>query len=289
MTDTARPDDTTDMSTAITHAVPGWALPLWQAAMCPRGVHAFDEVISLGQDDEEHYLHCDACGLRALIDDVEEADARTPAHPRRALLARSAGLLVDALDATLAKPAELALHLLGSRNAARAMTDPRYRELRAKRDPHPFRATLEQWNAEFDLLETHSDHPRWEPAARALTRRPLRSAVSRVRCAVQRLTRSWDDTATYNLDDHLASTLGAQLLHLADIAHGWPQSEEFPTFADYQDALRTHGTALLAYANRWSTLDAADHAEQRKREEELRVAAAAALHWVAEHFGSLWD
>ena len=43
----------------FTHFVPIRALGLWRRFMCPRGVHAFDEVFTM----EGNYLHCDACEL----------------------------------------------------------------------------------------------------------------------------------------------------------------------------------------------------------------------------------
>ena len=40
-------------------------LRLWKCFMCPRGCHLLDEVWGIwGEDDDpQHYLICDACGL----------------------------------------------------------------------------------------------------------------------------------------------------------------------------------------------------------------------------------
>lgn len=46
---------------------------LWKRFLCPRNIHLFDEVLS-----EEHYLHCDACGLDVhILGFEEEKDAIT--------------------------------------------------------------------------------------------------------------------------------------------------------------------------------------------------------------------
>ena len=42
------------------------ALRKWKARNCPKGIHAFDEVLS-----DEHYLSCDACGLCVHIAGIE--------------------------------------------------------------------------------------------------------------------------------------------------------------------------------------------------------------------------
>ena len=78
----------------------------------------------------------------------------------------------------------------------------------------------------------------------------------------------------WNLGSALCRSLGGQLLHLAATTHGWPAGEEFPTDEDWARTHRVHGQALLAY-------DAGDA--------DRAAAARAALHWVADHLGQLWD
>lgn len=43
----------------ITHDVPEEELDKHKEEKCPKGIHAFDEVLS----SFAHYLHCDACGI----------------------------------------------------------------------------------------------------------------------------------------------------------------------------------------------------------------------------------
>jgi hypothetical protein len=118
---------------------------------------------------------------------------------------------------------------------------------------------------------------------RFLTGQPIASAIKNAKYARQRVTRGWDDTATWSLDTHLARTLGAQLSHLADVTHGFPSGRTYQEFEQWQEALRTNGKALTLYAEGIHEYeDNIDHAK-------LIADAEAALHWVADNFGSLWD
>jgi hypothetical protein len=101
------------------------------------------------------------------------------------------------------------------------------------------------------------------------------------RHAWQRLNRGWDDSATWNLDRYLTATLGAQLNHLADTTHGWPnQTHETPEA--WEAALRTNGAKLAYYGH----LDFASTPEQW---EAAYAGAQEALTWVAANLRDLWD
>lgn len=118
---------------------------------------------------------------------------------------------------------------------------------------------------------------------RFLYARPIGSAKRQIRWAYQRLTRGWDDTATWSLDTHLAKTLGEQLKHLANTSHGYP-SPEHETFEDWIADLNKNADALIAYGNKWdNNIDTIDE------EADLLVEAQKAMHWVANHLPSLWD
>jgi hypothetical protein len=105
-----------------------------------------------------------------------------------------------------------------------------------------------------------------------------------IRFAWQRLTRSWDERAVWALDDHVAKTLGAQLLLLAEIGHGWPGPERgWDTYEEWEAALRARGEALLAY-HRCNAFEV-EVAEW----EAVYQQAQEALRWVADHFAMLWD
>lgn len=49
------------------------ALWLWRRFMCHRQQHLFDEVWAVKSEDypDNHYLHCDACGLTIYIKYME--------------------------------------------------------------------------------------------------------------------------------------------------------------------------------------------------------------------------
>jgi hypothetical protein len=109
------------------------------------------------------------------------------------------------------------------------------------------------------------------------------NARNQVRWAWQRVHRGWDDRALWSLDTWLAGTLGAQLVAMADVAHGWPiPSGEFEwTFESWTEALRVHGEGLLTYAEHDDTLP--------PRSFDPTEVAQADLHWVADHLPNLWD
>jgi hypothetical protein len=123
-------------------------------------------------------------------------------------------------------------------------------------------------------------------------RRGLINAPGNARCAYQRLTRGWDDKSVWDVRDHLARTLGAQLVRMADVAHGYPAGidirfvpdvpEDDEALADWVAELRTHGEALLAYHVGHDDIAWDDRGE-------FALPAQAALRWVAEHLDDLWD
>jgi len=105
----------------------------------------------------------------------------------------------------------------------------------------------------------------------------FRSAISEIRFAYQRVVRGWDDRALWSLDHHLAKTLGAQLLRMADIAHGYP-CEDGWTFERWTAELRQHGKTLAAYGD-----------SEGREYDTVYPSAREALEWVAANLGSLWD
>jgi hypothetical protein len=106
-------------------------------------------------------------------------------------------------------------------------------------------------------------------------------------CARQRLTRGWDVRSVWGLDYWLGRTLGAQLVYMADIAHGWPGDYE-GGFDKWVADLRLHGEALLHYARSSDDIKytlTLSHDDEKAIHEQ----AQAAMHWVADNFGALWD
>lgn len=112
-------------------------------------------------------------------------------------------------------------------------------------------------------------------------------ARTAVICGHQRLVRSWDVRSVWGLDHWLGRVLGAQLVRMADIAHGWPGDYE-GGFDQWVADLRTHGEALKHYAR--ANDDLKYHLSlTREDQEDIDHGARTAMHWVAENFSALWD
>lgn len=113
-------------------------------------------------------------------------------------------------------------------------------------------------------------------------RNPYRTATLAVRHAWQRVVRGWDDRALWSLDDHVAKTLGGQLVAMARSAHSYPGDEVYSSFDQWRADLVKHGEALLVYQVK--------HYEVYGDEwDAIYGPAQEALRWVAEHFAALWD
>lgn len=131
------------------------------------------------------------------------------------------------------------------------------------------------------MIEAQRKRERWyKPGVWMLyaARRKARSARFQVRMAWQRVFRGWDDSAVWSLDDHLAKSLGEQLVALSK---GWGYPDGY-TPEEWKAALAKHGTALLAYRKVHYDVDGDEW-------EALYMPAQEALRWVADNFCALWD
>lgn len=144
--------------------------------------------------------------------------------------------------------------------------------------------TFKHWDTQDKIMKEITPPPAAMPVYRFLKTRPIRRGLLNIKYAYQRLTRSWDDTATWSLDTHLCLTLGQQLKHLAKTTHGWPQSDKYPTFEQWQEALNHHGDQLIAYGQKWD-----DDSDPLDKENKKFKAAQTSLRWVAANLGGLWD
>ena len=144
--------------------------------------------------------------------------------------------------------------------------------------------TWEDWEVQHNIRASVKTDPIALPLYRYFRSRPIGRIKASIIHAAQRLNRGWDDTATWSLDTHLCRTLGPQLKHLAATTHGWPQSDKYPTFEDWQKALNEHGDILIAYGNKWEAEDFSYLQEKKQL-----AAAQKSLRWVAENLGGLWD
>lgn len=208
-------------------------------------------------------------------------------------LGRGIAAAAEGIDSALKFVAEKPLDRLYDRNEKAALQVKEYADIEAKRHIPGERTiilTSEEHGLDWDAFERQmeirsqvSRHPWWEGMARVLINRPLSGAVSSVRRAGQRVKRGWDETATWSLDTHLGRTLGSQLIALAEVSHGWPQSDEFPEYEDWTAALRAHGATLIEYGRKHDT------DLTMEQETALYTEAQKSLRWVADNLGSLWD
>lgn len=184
-------------------------------------------------------------------------------------------VLAAPFDAVLAAPAHVYLSAVERVRVNRARRLPEY-----PRAEVTFDDFLTRHDLEMEALPTVPG----EVFAHCLVSRPVWSGLMQVRFAYQRVVRGWDDRSLWSLDTHLARTLAEQLDALAEEAHGWPQGDEFPTFEDWQKALRENAARLHAYQACLfdPTGDEYDIAD-------VMSEGQAALRWVADHLPSLWD
>ena len=179
-----------------------------------------------------------------------------------------------------------------------AMLDPQYAEIeKLRKDPKSPNTImiddkkglgLEQLEYQHQILHK-TPQPLFMPIYRYLSNNPINTIINNTKHAYQRLTRSWDDTATWSLDHHLCLTLGNQLKHLSETTHGWPQSKTYPTFEHWQTALNINGDMLIAYANKEHLIYTQDNKYNTELEKQLTKNAQKALRWTATNLQSLWD
>jgi hypothetical protein len=195
--------------------------------------------------------------------------------------------LASTLDGSALSPAwwgKRAHSCFYERRHHRAAADPEWADIEARRhaDGDEFTTflsedlTWEDWERQRDIAMRITPASLLEKGSLLLSEVSYLSAVRAVTHASQRVVRGWDDRTLWSLDHSLAETLGAQLTRLADVAHGWPGNEEFPTFEDWTAALRENGAKLSAYG--------ADDENG-----DLYAGAQDALRWVADHLGYIWD
>lgn len=223
------------------------------------------------------------------------------------------------LDSLPFSPSRLGERLFCShldRRERRAASDPVWAAIESKRDtggPGQILLSddldLSDWTLQDEIADELTPEPVWVPWALRAKDLRLSAGVRAVQYALQRVQRGWDDSQVWSLSYHHERILGEQLLALAETAHGWPSSPEFPTFEDWQGALRHHGTVLSTHGwmehtadaslDRWHDVatsattseeqkDAAD-ALHREEEEAAASRVVESLHWVADHNQLLWD
>jgi len=208
-------------------------------------------------------------------------------------LASKAAEYADSLLGSFAEPT---LEHLDSSTLRKAQEDPDYPH---REDAEKESTSIYDWDTlrkRREVYDRYDTNPWWEHPLRVLANKPFSTVTSETLHAYQRLTRGWDDTATYSLDTHLAGVLGAQLIHLAETTHGWPGEETmWETPEKWEADLKRQGNRLIAYSNSWSLEAPEDFSDEaawdgyNSREEQLMKDAQKALRWVAKNLRYLWD
>lgn len=174
------------------------------------------------------------------------------------------------------------------KETARAI--PEYAELEQTRDTElgrSFDVTMKMIRIEHSV----SDKSTFRSLLQKMNNNPILSLTGRIDSFLQRGKKGWSDSDLTNMDTYLAEVIGSQLLHFADTTHGWPASEEYPDFTDWQNALRENGHKLLAYAGRETREENTilPPSEWLKAEDARYQSAKEALEWVARNLPALWD
>jgi len=168
--------------------------------------------------------------------------------------------------------------------------------------------TLADWDTQSKIERELTPEPKWVKTVRAMDRFSASGFVGRAISGVQRAKRGWSESDVWGMDHHLARITAEMLDHLANTTHGWPGGDEFPTFEGWQEIVHEKAADLNAWVkgedhgeetSAWYALKcdpAADPAvveaawdAMREHDEARYEAAKAAMVWVGEHLGGLWD
>lgn len=136
--------------------------------------------------------------------------------------------------------------------------------------------------------------------------------------AYQRVTRGYCDYDIWDMDTYLSQLLADGIRHLADTTHGYPGTDEFPTYESWRDYLYKISDLLNyslgelpneyeeAWLAKWKEkgLDFINHSDETPEEKEitekyldkekendnLKIEAQnEALKMIYHIFGNLWD
>lgn len=259
--------------------------------------------------------HCSSCNSTASLVATPDVSSRRP-HLKTTPLARALLFIARHLDAIgpVALDERLSNRYFARREAA-ASKDPRWAEIESRRyipgsENKMFLSedlSLADWATQDAIATELTPQPFYLRLTNALARYSLASLVSSSLDLASRARHGWATTDAYGFDRYLARLTGEALNHLADNAHSWPCSSEYPTYESWTAALRHHATSLLAYANgannqaldSWHELVTDPLADpealaQARREldiSEINILSGAkhSMSWVATHLESLWD
>lgn len=118
--------------------------------------------------------------------------------------------------------------------------------------------------------------PFYRRAALRAWRRTVRMCA--VRNFIERGRRGWHREDLWAFDHHIARVIAGGLRELAEVSHGYPGDEEFPTFESWQAWLRDTADMLEAWLDPDAFID---------REAFARTCAG--MQRVVDKFGNYWD
>jgi hypothetical protein len=202
-------------------------------------------------------------------------------------------LLAEGLDAIVEHTLDLPLSYLEKEATAKALKNPIYAEIESRRKSESGHVVffsearglgLDEWKTQRDIRESCQRYPRLTNLLYATGRFSFSSKLRAIKYGYQRLFRGWDDTTIWSLDTRFCKTLGEQLIELARVSHGWPDTL-YDTPEEWVSELTINGGYLLAYGR------GDDEIEDLSEEGESRnlLNAKSALIWVSAHLPALWD
>jgi hypothetical protein len=168
--------------------------------------------------------------------------------------------------------------------------------------------TFADYDVQRSIERRLTPEPLWYKAVRRTGQISCVHGLGEMTARYQRGRRGWADSDVGDMDHFLARVTADMLEHLADTSYGWPDNAEFPTFEDWTACLRRKAQDLRSWVDggehgkdvdAWYTLardPKADPAATKVArdtmwaDDKLRYdGAKAAMAWVAEHLGQMWD
>lgn len=105
--------------------------------------------------------------------------------------------------------------------------------------------------------------------------------VGEIRNRWQRSRKGYGFQDLWSFDQYLARLLSEALEEMADIAHGWPASEEFPTFESWTSELRRLAAVFKRYDEELFTFD--------DQEVQIYADVIDAMKRLGEMLPGIWD
>lgn len=126
-----------------------------------------------------------------------------------------------------------------------------------------------------------------------LHRLRYRYGIGAMRNVYQRARYGFGYRDLWNFPEYITGLIGKASGDLADSAHGWPQSEEFPEFQDWvgflyglRDDLSQYSTDSVEFYGGYSP---GDYEKHREYDLKNQARAQAAMERFAQNWTGMWD